>query len=690
MPNNRLILRTVASPYGDTTLNSVLSHEDVDNNFIFLKGLGLQTGTTIGSDIVLTKTDGTTISIPFSGSSSGGTGQTIEILNGDFVSLYSSSALTPNAVYKITDIGDRGVYIHALDTNAISPFGTRIMLCPSQYTVGGPWKGVWCANKKVVVNNLMIWGGLVWKNLTGSIGSADDNANLDSTNWVVVPKNNFTNGEYSEIMFGIYYDIYGGTYTKQWDQYGNVLGYPSSTEWTNNGGNTVGFMNPCDVTDWNCGVIRGNQVFAIFNNNINTGIIKNNNFGSIFNNSGSTITNNSNNGSINNNSGNTNSSITNNKNNGGIYENVNLGAITSNGNIGSIIRNSNIGNGNSPTTIDNNSNSGSIYDNSNRGAISRNSNIGGIYENTNLGKIQYNTIGGEINNNSNTSDISGNQSTGDNLFSASDIKFNSNNGFIRFNRINGYIGGNSTPITNISYNTITGNIDSNSNTGAINYNYNLGNINNNTNIGSILNNKNSGNIASNSSAVTIISYNSNNGVISSNSNTGIILNNKNSGDIISNSNSGLISYNSNAGVISTNSNAGTITLNSNHGMIDHVSGVGNIANSNYQGIISSVVLTQDIDGGSSKVITGTTYTLMSWDHNNIYTNVSGATLTVPNGLLLPHNSVHTCTSSSAVTFTGGATINNASSHTKSNGQYAPTSLYAISSNVYILGGNTAP
>jgi hypothetical protein len=36
--NPNLILRTVSSPYGDTTLGSVLSQQDVDNNFIILKG----------------------------------------------------------------------------------------------------------------------------------------------------------------------------------------------------------------------------------------------------------------------------------------------------------------------------------------------------------------------------------------------------------------------------------------------------------------------------------------------------------------------------------------------------------------------------------------------------------------------------------------------------------------------------
>jgi hypothetical protein len=52
--NNNLILRTVTSPYGDTTKGSVLTQADVDNNFLFLKGQTFVTGTTNAGIVTLT------------------------------------------------------------------------------------------------------------------------------------------------------------------------------------------------------------------------------------------------------------------------------------------------------------------------------------------------------------------------------------------------------------------------------------------------------------------------------------------------------------------------------------------------------------------------------------------------------------------------------------------------------------
>ena len=36
--NNKLILRTLTSPFDDTTNGYTLTHNDVDNNFLYLKG----------------------------------------------------------------------------------------------------------------------------------------------------------------------------------------------------------------------------------------------------------------------------------------------------------------------------------------------------------------------------------------------------------------------------------------------------------------------------------------------------------------------------------------------------------------------------------------------------------------------------------------------------------------------------
>jgi hypothetical protein len=65
MVNKHLILRTLNSPYvgnaNDVTRNSVLSHNDVDNNFLFLKGEDILTATTSGTTVLLHQVNNNTI-----------------------------------------------------------------------------------------------------------------------------------------------------------------------------------------------------------------------------------------------------------------------------------------------------------------------------------------------------------------------------------------------------------------------------------------------------------------------------------------------------------------------------------------------------------------------------------------------------------------------------------------------------
>ena len=69
MPTN-LILRTLISPYGDTTKGSVLSQAELDSNFIGLKGEVIYTAQTIGNTVTLKKYNGNDLS--FNGGSGGG------------------------------------------------------------------------------------------------------------------------------------------------------------------------------------------------------------------------------------------------------------------------------------------------------------------------------------------------------------------------------------------------------------------------------------------------------------------------------------------------------------------------------------------------------------------------------------------------------------------------------------------
>jgi hypothetical protein len=95
MANTKLILRTLnsnfPSPFQDVTLNSVLSHPDLDNNFIYLKGELVYSGKTSGSTLTLNKINGSTVDIDLSGlvitGGTGGSGST-----------YTNSAATPTTI----------------------------------------------------------------------------------------------------------------------------------------------------------------------------------------------------------------------------------------------------------------------------------------------------------------------------------------------------------------------------------------------------------------------------------------------------------------------------------------------------------------------------------------------------------------------------------------------------------------
>ena len=362
--------------------------------------------------------------------------------------LIPGNLLLVGQLYKIDTEGfgvgyDAGIYLYAISTNQLDSSGVRVMYCPREYNsgiidpFGNDWLGVWFSSlPSVSVGKLCIWGGRVWSSVTGSIGTAVDDFNLDA-NWSVIEKNSFTNGEYTTIQISVIYD-YITNWVNQQTYNNNVVG-------TLNIG--LGY-NTCDVTDWNTnGNISNNNVpFGIYNNiygptitwNI-ASLIKNNLIGNInYNICIQEISGNSVSSSITENICN---SITSNNITGGIFNNNIIGSISvnSNGasgdisyntNAGSILGNSNVG------FITGNNNSGSISSNSNGSYILNNGNNGVIDNNSNNGVISFNTNNGAVNTNDNfVDDITQNMNndsitanTGVSL--TYDIKNNINNGFI--------------------------------------------------------------------------------------------------------------------------------------------------------------------------------------------------------------------------------------------------------------------
>ena len=274
-------------------------------------------------DSIVFKINGLRYSIKDSVGSGGGGSSDSLMYNRTYLDLandITNSALKKGATYKIEDRGDRGLFFTAISSNELSKTGQRLMLCPAKYNLGGDaysnnWIGVWgtlLTDADVAVDDLTIRGGLVWKNLTGNIGTAPDDFTLDNTNWALVPKTSFSNGEYSEKQFDVVFDFARDWIQWQMDGFSNGVGIAL---------NIIGYQ-PCDVTDWNSTMTGGVAIYGnhgaiegVFNNvgvspleiaNNASKVIKGNDLRGasigIFGNKSNTITYNSNMGDIGNNS----------------------------------------------------------------------------------------------------------------------------------------------------------------------------------------------------------------------------------------------------------------------------------------------------------------------------------------------------------------------------------------------------
>lgn len=418
----------------------------------------------------------------------------VEVTKSQLDTLISNSQLQLGISYKITDRGDRGITLKAISNNQLSLEGIRNMLCPKSYIVGSldtnSWKGVWNISKTAVADDLFIWGGLVWKNLTGAIGTSLSEIALDATNWVVIPKASFVNNEYIELIFSVLYDYDADWILEQYDKKGNTFGL--SKERYDEYLSALG-ANPVDITDWNFTdddvtdrFLSDNKCVGVWNNkedikilgNFCTGQISGNRFtasGKII--SGNII--------------------------GGTYGNIkdnNIGSDISGNYCLSITGNTNT------SSIDANYVTGPIANNSNTSYIRANSGCDSISNNSNGGRIAWNvTTGGSIVSNTNGGSIETNF--------ANNINSNANTGQIISNKNMSDISSNTSAVTTISNNGNTGSISSNSITGAISSNKNNGAISSNTGIGNITSNINNGFITSNTLGGFNITVNINNGDI---------------------------------------------------------------------------------------------------------------------------------------------------------------------------------
>ena len=128
MPNTNLILRTLTSPYGDNTLGSVLSHADLDNNFIYLKGEIIQDVSLLGANLILTKIDGTTLNVNLNSIAGGGGGSSAIVTGGTYDNITGTATFTNST---------GGTFVVSGFSTTSSSGITYTNLTPTTQTIGG-------------------------------------------------------------------------------------------------------------------------------------------------------------------------------------------------------------------------------------------------------------------------------------------------------------------------------------------------------------------------------------------------------------------------------------------------------------------------------------------------------------------------------------------------------------------------
>jgi len=242
---------------------------------------------------------------------------------GQLTSLITDEEIVPGTLYHLTY---NGVYLLATTSNDLGVTGWRKMRIVNEdyYNPTVGVLGVWSESLTVAVNDVCVWGGRVWENNTGLVGTAVDDITL-SIDWSLIPVSNGV--YYTTKTFGCTYDFTNDWVSKQWDDRGNVFSYDYAHAQLYGAS-----YNLLDYSDWGNPKIFDNKVTGIINNRCN--LIMFNTCHRIMNNNISgNIHYNSNKGDINHNS-----------NGDDIRYNSNAGYITSNSNTGFITHNTNNGN----------------------------------------------------------------------------------------------------------------------------------------------------------------------------------------------------------------------------------------------------------------------------------------------------------------------------------------------------------
>jgi hypothetical protein len=355
-------------------------------------------------------------------------------------SLRSSDSLLTGYRYYITD---RKIWVDAIGGSTFSSSALRqqTILDNSAYSTINLWNSSLTPN----IGDKVRWGGKLWENVNGLVGSKYDFWSLD-TEWNLLTSDPL----YVEKIFTIEYNFINDKIGSQSDDRGNIVlvnidydDFTLITDWGDEnikGNITIGIFNNV------CNLIQGNTLYTYIYENV-VGTIFGNRGGIICNNTCSEISQNECISIINNNIAdsireNMVTDIVNNSNNG--YIRYNTGhRIYGNTNNNDII-------GNNTTIIWYNSNNGGIGNNNGNG-ISFNSNNGDISGNNAFNTIQYNIppVVDILKNKSIL--INSNGNTGDIKWNNCDILDNSNLGLISYNNVSEGVHNIGTYSNDISY-----------------------------------------------------------------------------------------------------------------------------------------------------------------------------------------------------------------------------------------------
>lgn len=204
-------------------------------------------------------------------------GGIIDTTYNGIINLINSGTLVTGSIYRIKYLAQKTdfypssyyeIYLQALSNTQVSSSAQRLMRVPkhSYYYPSLISRGVYDSSKTYSVNDIVIFGGRVYKNLTGNTGSVTYLIMLDIVNWERIEDTDVSFAAintkyYEDKIYFIQYDIDHAFISSQWDEHNNtVIGERDPEDRLGSLQNTI------DVNDWNHPRITDNISYGIWGN----------------------------------------------------------------------------------------------------------------------------------------------------------------------------------------------------------------------------------------------------------------------------------------------------------------------------------------------------------------------------------------------------------------------------------------